>query len=289
MDHAKLVNALGWFNQFFDLDKIRRDFQDRATEEFPSTNMMPKPEKSNFVELLRIGQYKKATGPRDHIYALLGLAKISVRTSLFPDYSKPVVSVYREAFKLAVNVENNLEVLEMRNHLRPWLPTWVPDFAASSSRCFPTLAGNPQHKWSAGGDFPPNYRPQLSDEPNTLKVRGMVVDVINKVVDLNGIENSPFTLVHSLHETALSMVSHSHSCTYLIDSIWRTLVGDRTVDSDRVFPCPRGYRALYMEVVQQAAQGLSSPNRKSQPRLNTTPFLQAMYKAVRYYRISPHR
>jgi hypothetical protein len=72
MDHAKLVNALGWFNQFFDLDKIRRDFQDRATEEFPSTNMMPKPEKSNFVELLRIGQYKKATGPRDHIYALLG-------------------------------------------------------------------------------------------------------------------------------------------------------------------------------------------------------------------------
>lgn len=274
--YAELVKGIGHFDRFFNLSILRSDF----------LHTMGKVEKSNFVQLLRIGQHKDATDQRDHIYGFLGLTKMNAGIKFVPDYKKSIASVYRDAVKFAIQVENNLEVLELRNHLvRSWLPTWVPDFSAPESTRFPALSIFPFGEWRAGGDFLLNHLPKFSDDLKTLKVRGMVVDIIDNVVDLSEIENSPYALISLVHKTVLSKMPDG--CSYLVDAIWRTLVGNSSVGNQ--LPCLRGYCALYKEVLRRATQGLNSPVEEGQSRLHTTPFLQAMYRAVRNYGASPHR
>jgi hypothetical protein len=100
----------------------------------------------------------------------------------------------------------------------------------------------------------------------------------------DGIESSHFTLVHRVHETALSKVSHN--CTYLAEAVWRTLIADRSVNM--ISPCPRDYYLMYKEVVEQATQSLTSPNRESKARLNTRSFLKAMGMSVHYSLRAPY-
>jgi hypothetical protein len=116
----------------FRLDQVRRDAAEGGAVPNPwrDGRSLPKsPGKSNFLELLRIGALLDATDPRDHIYGLLGLAncKTQVDIGISPDYTKSTSLVFLEAFKAAVEIENNLEVLNLRNHLpcSP-LPSWVP-------------------------------------------------------------------------------------------------------------------------------------------------------------------
>jgi hypothetical protein len=99
-------------------------------------------EKSSLITLLRRFRNRKATDPRDKVYALLSLVEPSVgRRSLRPDYSLSDAEVYIRATMECIYASRSLSVLSVdaaRKH-RQDLPSWVPD-------------------WEAPGDFGHNER-----------------------------------------------------------------------------------------------------------------------------------
>jgi hypothetical protein len=122
---------------------------------------------------------------------------------------------------------------------------------------------------------------------DTLIAHGLIVDTIEEVVDLNGVETSPLALVLKVHATVTS--GGSRSCLYLVDATWRTLIGDTPITVRDMSYRSQDFCGMYMEVVRQAIQGFSTLNKEHQRRLNISPFLESMYKAVTYGKASPHR
>jgi hypothetical protein len=283
IDNDELVALRELFYNFFELDEIRKKAQAENSKVTPSiASASQEPERSNFVERLRIGRYKEATDQRDHIYALLGLVNGLVTKKLseiriVPDYTKSFGLVHCEAFKLALHAENSREILELRNHLpQPLLPTWLPDLANGKSTLCPALVSR---QWDAGGSFPPHYRPQVLDGARELKVRGVLVDTVDAVVDLTGFESASSSFIQRVYRTALATKTYDispHCCRYLEEAIWRTLVGNRSATNSS--PCPQSYGAMY-----------SSLLRESRDAIDTSPFVQAMFNATCYAKASPHR
>jgi len=75
----------------------------------------------------------EATDPRDHIYALLGMASDRERLQIVPDYNKSVVEVFTD-FMLFYLKDGDLTLLSC-NKLRKRhanLPSWVPDWTPGS-------------------------------------------------------------------------------------------------------------------------------------------------------------
>lgn len=72
---------------------------------------------------------------RDKVYAILGLAHVSVAHDLRPNYKLPLEVVYTQATRLAFQQDNSYEVMRWArtngNHLNEWYrehhwPTWLP-------------------------------------------------------------------------------------------------------------------------------------------------------------------
>jgi hypothetical protein len=135
VDHIELDKYSALSYTFFHLDRVRAYVAESRAVPNPwgdGQSLLEGPGESNFLELLRVGTVLKATDPRDHIYGLLGLANCTTQLDIgiSPDYTKSTSLVFLEAFKATVEIENNLEVLKLRDYLpRSSLPSWVPDFA----------------------------------------------------------------------------------------------------------------------------------------------------------------
>lgn len=82
---------------------------------------------------------QKATDPRDHVYALLGLVQPASLGGIRPDYNASVTSVYIDATFRMIDVQAELSILGFAGLAQggsgSWskrrLPTWVPDFSES--------------------------------------------------------------------------------------------------------------------------------------------------------------
>jgi hypothetical protein len=85
------------------------------------------------LQLLRKFRHRKATDPRDKVYALLSLAKRPHHTAtIHPDYSLGVSEVLRQATIEALVTSSDLSVLNVDpgRKFRGDLPSWVPDWDA---------------------------------------------------------------------------------------------------------------------------------------------------------------
>lgn len=149
------------------MDRIRRSF-------CPA-------ERRSLISLLRQFRERKASDPRDKVYALLSLVQDdSKRAPLMPDYSLSTAEVYTMAAVESIYSSGSLSVLTVDNarKYRQDLPTWVPD-------------------WEAPGDFGHNTRLDYTTlydacatypvDSDTVKVRdralvieGLSIDVIIK-------------------------------------------------------------------------------------------------------------
>jgi hypothetical protein len=99
-------------------------------------------ERSSLITLLRRFRNRKATDPRDKVYALLSLVDPSTdRPPLIPDYSLSEAEVYINASIESIYASKSLSVLsiDVARKYRQDLPSWVPD-------------------WEAPGDFSHNER-----------------------------------------------------------------------------------------------------------------------------------
>jgi hypothetical protein len=92
------------------------------------------------LDLLRKFRDRKATDPRDKVYALLGIAQMS--TPMIPDYSWTDVGVFVRATLECIYGENSLSVLstDLGRKFRGDLPSWVPDWGAPGGSIYQTRA-----------------------------------------------------------------------------------------------------------------------------------------------------
>ncbi|USP74885.1 HET-domain-containing protein [Curvularia clavata] len=141
MEHLPrdLLNVLEDFGErIVDIDNLRKTFLEETTQTSSETAILEprdcsSPDQRSLVSLLRRFRGRKASDPRDKVYALLGLVQPSShRPPLIPDYSLSSAEVYRLAALESMYSSASLSVLtiDVARKYRQDLPTWVPDWEA---------------------------------------------------------------------------------------------------------------------------------------------------------------
>jgi hypothetical protein len=92
------------------------------------------------LDLLRKFRDRKATDPRDKVYALLSIAYMS--NPVAPDYSWTDVMVFRRATLTCIYDSQSLSVLctDLGRKFRSDLPSWVPDWGAPGGSIYEARA-----------------------------------------------------------------------------------------------------------------------------------------------------
>lgn len=130
-----------------DQQKVLADFSQRVIDidqlrflymRTPGSRLNELENKSGFIDrqrellpFLRRFRNRKASDPRDKVYALLSLLHLEQKyTSLLPDYSLGVAEVFQKATLEAIYASKCLTVLsaDLGRKFRQDLPTWVPDW-----------------------------------------------------------------------------------------------------------------------------------------------------------------
>lgn len=123
----------------------------------------------------------RATDPRDHIYALLGIASNTEQLGIIPDYNKSVEDIYTEV--TGKILEHNFDLLLMSQRGKSQqVPSWVPDWRQDLKESPGNCAGF-QKPFRAYGQVQP-ILPSLrkdgpKDIPSILEVTGTRVDVVS--------------------------------------------------------------------------------------------------------------
>jgi hypothetical protein len=117
-----------------------------------------------------------ATDPRDHLYALLGLASDAAVVPK-PDYTKSKGQVYRQYAEYFISQGYGLELLSMTDARME--PSWVPDFAALDQNVPGYAKGwDRRHfsRFSAGGST--ISRVNVCLQGHHVSVKGLIVDSV---------------------------------------------------------------------------------------------------------------
>lgn len=192
-------------------------------------------------------RYRKASDPRDKIYALLGISTGLSEHAPRPDYRKSVEDVYSEWAAFILKSEQNLKILGACQNPRrhPQLPSWVPDwnyeYRSPERRALTCwvdsegtgISGHP--KFRATGDTTPFI--DISADCRTLTVKGLLLQTIISVgeVVLGGDpETSPayqggegrriFKAWHWLVENSIADPYPNGQSRH--EAFWRTLITD---------------------------------------------------------------
>jgi hypothetical protein len=133
-----------------DIRKVLEDFSQRITDidELRSRHKTqyyrvqePRPDSRSLLELLRRFRDRKASDPRDKIYALLSLVESNQNCfaqPIFPDYALSEAAVFAQATLHCIYTTTSLSVFstELGRKFRSDLPTWVPDWSAPGSHTY---------------------------------------------------------------------------------------------------------------------------------------------------------
>lgn len=150
-------------------------------------------------ELLRFSRFSQATDPRDHIFALLGIAKHAIHLKITPDYNVPWAHVHvRAARALLVNrgllsllSYKGLSVAPLRSPYPSWVPEWYDPGRLASFTCksFDSMRLHGKPLYEAGGKA-------ISGQATlrgglTLHLRGKIIDVVASFEE--GVREQPFS------------------------------------------------------------------------------------------------
>jgi Heterokaryon incompatibility protein (HET) len=184
--------------------------------------------------------------PRDKVYALLGVARDSVRgkSRFTPIYGKRSVA---ETYTLAA-----IQILEDSDDLLllscaegdsfltiPSLPSWVPDWNCSQA---PGLGVTGYRRYSAAATIPRTI--EINERDLCLTVKGFRLDDIvsvgeNKQDILNGKPFPNWLLIMN----AIPPIYHTGQTRSEV--FWRTLITD-TAGAPPCYPAPDSYRPAYV-------------------------------------------
>ena len=201
--------------------------------------------------LLCSGRRFQATDPRDKIIALMGLANNAgpgKSNSIVPDYSKPIVNLYRDITGHLITGERSLTLLssveDVQDRQILELPSWAPDYSVWQRV---SMLGLPisQLKFRAAGDTPVSTR--WSEGSPILAVDGFQQDEIQSV-SLESLKNRDFMrVVRQWLNMAESLLSRG---TISKDAFWRTLIGN---NGGYIYPAPEQYGSHFASYLSIAA------------------------------------
>ncbi|KAK1753129.1 hypothetical protein QBC47DRAFT_387844, partial [Echria macrotheca] len=147
--------------------------------------------KHSFIYQLCLSARNSATDPRDYVFSQLGhySAWIEAEQALIiqPDYDNSVAAVYHEIAIRALSVDNTLMLLNAvsdNGETKPplpgpkTLPSWVPRWDAGR---FHSLIGHPGRYKASGSARSWITKDSFEDDYDTLVVKGLVVDTIEKI------------------------------------------------------------------------------------------------------------
>lgn len=125
-----------------DQTKVIEDFCDRIMDITALRTRLRTPGRIRLLSLLQLFRDRRATDPRDKVYALLGLSRAPISKSwkpgkkqLIPDYTLSEAEAFRQATLECIHQETSLSVLstDLGRKFRNDLPSWVPDWGAPGS------------------------------------------------------------------------------------------------------------------------------------------------------------
>jgi hypothetical protein len=185
----------------------------------------PRGEKT-MLSLLQQFRGRKASDPRDKVYALLSLVPPG-GTELLPDYSLSVEEVFRKATLDILKVSGSLLVLstDIGRKFRSDLPTWVPDWDAPG--------GLTDDMRAAGiGVYSPNRSNQhqfatVPTDHSYLEVRALNIDIVvwmGEVMWGDSAEVCQNTIRQWWAAYRRLILEPSRKCSK--DSFWRVLCAD---------------------------------------------------------------
>lgn len=130
------------------------------------------------LQILASARKKRATEPKDYIFALFGVMKELELDLPLPDYQKPLEQVYTEAAVACINHDRCLHILfeAPSDNRRSGLPSWVPDWTDvgwKSSDSRKAILGN---GFQAAGSASPRW--SFSPDQRRLVLSGKLVDSI---------------------------------------------------------------------------------------------------------------
>lgn len=121
-----------------DLEEMRCIMSGTVTQHMDGTMILPTSRSDgqiSLLSLLRRFKSRKASDPRDKVYALLSLVKDdgNAYKAMNPDYSLTEVQVFQLATLHSIYSSSSLSVLhgDISRKFRQDLPSWVPDWEAS--------------------------------------------------------------------------------------------------------------------------------------------------------------
>jgi hypothetical protein len=194
------------------------------------------------LKLLMRWRYRKATDPRDKIYALLGLLPPEALPSArHCDYSIPLHALFRNVTLDLLREEQNLRPLiaasEM-SHVTPHLPSWAIDFA-----CSPCL-GTRHAKWWRHSDRFSQFlacgeerlQMSLKEADKGIRLLGVYVDEVLDVANVyraaESEEISDGEFRKAIEDCNALLQKHIYlgiSCSggdSFEQAFWRTMIGD---------------------------------------------------------------
>lgn len=130
----------------------------------------------------------QATDPRDHVFALLGLAeecedKSNIHLGFCADYTRNVAEVFTLFTRAVIDKLQNVIVLsdldvfeQSKTRQERGLPSWVPEYDRNFNlrRAFGFLG---EGHYRASGETRPHI---THSDPNELVLTGIIIDVVNR-------------------------------------------------------------------------------------------------------------
>ncbi|KAH8788330.1 heterokaryon incompatibility protein-domain-containing protein [Diaporthe sp. PMI_573] len=162
----------------------------------------PAPDQPDFraegvLKLLEMCRQREAKDPRDKIYAIFGIVKAFQklrpasdtvhRILMDPDYTNPVVYVYRMLTQQLIEATESLDVLGVcPQSMRRGLPSWVTDWSISGSFAVPLTRDSldrPRRTHATRGAV---ARVKFPPDAVTLVLRGHEVTKVKSVSEVLG-------------------------------------------------------------------------------------------------------
>ena len=140
--------------------------------------MIRKPGDLSLSDLISTNWARKASDPRDKVYALYGLLQDYQNVHLEINYATSVGDVYKSAVRFSIENEGKLSILgqvsQFRNH--PDQPSWVPDWREKSpSGCSPVM------RFGASSATRSLVVPSSSD--NKLILKGFTLSTVERTIE----------------------------------------------------------------------------------------------------------
>jgi hypothetical protein len=146
-----------------------------------------------------------STDPRDKVFAVLAMTPEGSEETIAPDYRQSTRGVFLSVARFLILHHQSLDVLchYQGKSSQYNLPLWAPDW--TMNRVAKTLAppSVSQKYYTADGGRPANIN--FGDKPETLVVKGKVVDAVRHVGAVYDEANNPSVTLRTWEAIALSM------------------------------------------------------------------------------------